>query len=204
LETRPYDFNKMKKKLKKYLDEDRYEHTMGVMYTSAALAMAYETSVDSALTAGLLHDCAKCIPNKDKLKLCKKFKIPVTAFEAEHLYLLHAKMGACLAREKYGVTEPEILDAIVYHTTGRADMTDLEKIVYIADYIEPRRDKAPRLCEIRKLAFQDLDECMYEILKDTLSYLSCNPEDIDQATQVAFEFYKRRHMERQRKGEIVE
>lgn len=199
-----YDLGKMKKKLKKYLDEDRYEHTMGVMYTGAALAMAYGVSVEDAQTAGLLHDCAKCIPNKDKTKLCRKYNIPVTAFEAEHPYLLHAKMGAYLARNKYGVTSSEILKAIIYHTTGRADMTVLEKIIYIADYIEPMRFKAPRLSQIRQLAFQDLDECMYEILKDTLAYLEGNPQDIDKATQVAFDFYEGRHMERRRKGEIAE
>lgn len=204
MDAKVYDFLKIEKKLKKYLDEDRYEHTLGVMYTSACLAMVHGASVKDAQLAGLLHDCAKCIPNKDKLKLCKKYGIPVTPFEAEHLYLLHAKMGAYLARKKYGVTDSAVLRAITYHTTGRENMSDLEKIVYIADYIEPKRDKAPRLGEIRRLAFRDLDECMYEILKDTLAYLSHNPKDLDRATEVAYSFYEKRHIERQRKGEFAE
>lgn len=198
------DFLKIEKKLKKYLDADRYEHTLGVMYTSACLAMVHGAPVEDAQLAGLLHDCAKCIPNKDKLKLCKKYDIPVTPFEAEHLYLLHAKMGACLARKKYGVTDPAILDAITYHTTGRASMSVLEKIVYIADYIEPKRTRAPRLGEIRRLAFRDLDLCMYEILKDTLAYLSHNPKDLDPATEVAYQYYQAQYRERQKKGEIAE
>ena len=75
-------------------------------------------------------------------------------------------------------------------------MDTLEKIVYIADYIEPMRDKAPRLPEIRKIAFEDLDECMYEILKDTLLYLEENPKEIDETTRDAFLYYKNLHMER--------
>ena len=199
-----YDFAKIEKKLKKYLDADRFEHTLGVMYTSACLAMVHNAPVPEAQLAGLLHDCAKCIPNKDKLKLCRKYGIPVTPFEEEHLYLLHAKMGAYFAKKKYGVTNPAVLSAITYHTTGRANMTDLEKIVYIADYIEPKRTRAPRLGEIRKLAFQDLDLCMYEILKDTLAYLSHNPKDLDQATEIAFSYYEKLYRERQKKGELAE
>lgn len=199
-----YDFVKIEKKLKKYLDADRFEHTMGVMYTCACLAMVHDAPITDAQLAGLLHDCAKCIPNKDKLKLCKKYGIPVTPFEEGHLYLLHAKMGAYFAKKKYGVTNPAVLDAITYHTTGRADMSVLEKIVYIADYIEPKRTRAPRLGEIRRLAFQDLDLCMYEILKDTLAYLSQNPKDLDHATEVAYAYYESLYRERQKKGEFAE
>ena len=86
---------------------------------------------------------------------------------------------AYVAKAKYGVTDQEILSSITWHTTGKPDMTLLEKIVYIADYIEPKRDKAPNLTFVRKLAFQDLDECMYEILKDSLAYLEENPKDVD-------------------------
>lgn len=191
-----YDFPKIQKKLSKYLDEDRMTHTMGVMYTCAALAMAHGYDLKDAQAAGLLHDSAKCIPNKKKLKMCEEHKIPVTEFESTHPFLLHAKLGAYIAREKYGITNEEILTSITYHTTGRPGMSILEKIVYIADYIEPMRDKAPNLSKIRKLAFEDLDECMYEILKDTLVYLDENPKDIDSTTKDAFLFYKDLHIER--------
>ncbi len=191
-----YDFSKMKKKLAKYLDEDRFEHTMGVMYTCAALAMVHGSDLADAQAAGLLHDCAKCIPNKKKLKMCSEHRIPVTDFEREHPFLIHAKLGAYLAREKYDIHDADILSAITYHTTGRPAMTVLEKIVYIADYIEPMRNKAPHLEHIRRAAFQDLDECMYEILNDTLEYLEENPKDIDITTKEAFNYYKDVHIER--------
>ena len=191
-----YDFIKMQKKLAKYLDEDRYEHTLGVMFTCAALAMVHDCDLITAQTAGLLHDCAKCIPNKKKLKMCSQHHISVSEFEQEHPFLLHAKLGAYVAKAKYDVTDENILSAITWHTTGKPEMTLLEKIVYIADYIEPKRDKAPNLAIVRKLAFQDLDECMYKILGDTLAYLEENPKDIDNATKDAFLYYRDLHMKK--------
>lgn len=191
-----YDFKKIQKKLSKYLDEDRFHHTLGVMYTCASLAMAHGYDLEDAQAAGLLHDCAKCIPNKKKLKLCSQHEIPITDFEKEHPFLIHARLGAYIAEKKYDITDSEILSSITYHTTGRRAMSTLEKIVYIADYIEPMRDKAPNLTFVRKIAFADLDECMYEILKDTLAYLEENPKDIDETTKDAFLYYKDLHMQR--------
>ena len=189
--------HEIRKRLKKELDKGRYEHTKGVMYTAGCMAMAYETSIEQAMLAGLLHDCAKCIPNKKKLKMCSQHHISVSEFEQEHPFLLHAKLGAYVAKAKYDVTDENILSAITWHTTGKPEMTLLEKIVYIADYIEPKRDKAPNLAIVRKLAFQDLDECMYKILADTLAYLEENPKDIDNATKDAFLYYRDLHMKRQ-------
>lgn len=195
-----YDFIKMQKKLAKYLDEDRFAHTIGVMYTCASLAMVHGYNLEDAQAAGLLHDCAKCIPNKKKLKLCSQHNIPVTVFEEAHPFLLHAKLGAYIARKKYDITDEEILSSITYHTTGRREMSLLEKIVYIADYIEPMRNKAPNLDKVRKLAFQDLDECMYEILKDTLEYLDENPQDVENTTKEAFSYYKELHIRRNKEA----
>ena len=166
-----YDMKAFQKKLKREMDEGRYQHTLGVMYTAAALAMRYEYDIQKAQIAGLLHDCAKCIPNGKKLKLCEKYQIPVTEVENRNPFLLHAKLGSFLASHEYDVQDEEILSAILYHTTGKPGMSLLDKIVYIADYIEPRRNKAPNLTEVRKLAFLDLDAALYKILSDTLSYL---------------------------------
>lgn len=201
LQMAEYDLVKMKKKLAKYLDADRFQHTMGVMYTCAALAMAHGYDLSDAQTAGLLHDCAKCIPNKKKLKMCREHGIELTPFEETHPFLIHAKLGAYIAEEKYDIKDREILSAITYHTTGKAEMSVLEKIVYIADYIEPLRDKAKNLEAVRKTAFRNLDECMYEILRDTLAYLGEHPEDMDDTTRVAFEYYEDLH---NRKGKEKE
>ncbi len=180
----------IRKKLKKELDKERYEHTKGVMYTAACLAMAHEYSIEKAMLAGLLHDCAKCISNEDKIRLCKENHILISKAEYENPTLLHAKAGAVLAENKYDVHDPEILHAIRVHTTGEPNMGVLDKIIYIADYIEPKRDKAPHLDEIRKLAFEDLDACTAEILYDTLHYLSGRKGSVDPTTRITFEFYQ--------------
>jgi len=184
------NYQEMKKKLKKALDKERYEHTKGVMYTAASMAMAHGYSIEQSMTAGLLHDCAKCIPNAEKLSLCEKHHILVTPAEAKNPSLLHSKLGALLAELEYEITDPEILHAIKVHTTGEPDMSVLDKIIFIADYIEPGRDKAPNLSKVRKLAFTDLNACMAQILRDTLIYLKQGNEVIDPTTEMTYEFYK--------------
>ena len=138
---------KIQHTLKKELDENRYHHTLGVMYTSASMAMRYDVDVQKALYAGLLHDCAKCIPSDKKIRLCEKYGLPVSSVEKENPSLLHARLGAYLAHEKYGVKDEEIIYAIESHTTGRPGMSMLEKIVYIADYIEPGRRELPNMAD---------------------------------------------------------
>lgn len=197
-----YDFAGFESKLKKYLDKDRYRHTLGVMYTAGALAMAHDCSLEQAQMAGLLHDCAKCIPNKKKLKICKKHGIELSEIEKANPFLIHAKLGVYIAREKYHIEDLEILSAIRWHTTGCENMTDLEKIIYIADYIEPGRDKAPNLSWIRKVAFMNLNEGMYYILKDSLSYLTAGTKVIDPATQNAFLYYESAHLRSKQKETI--
>lgn len=181
---------KMQKKVKKYMDEMRFHHTLGVMYTAAALAMRYGEDIERAQIAGLLHDCAKCIPNDKKLKLCKRHNIPVSETEQKSPYLLHARLGAYIAEAKYGIHDPEILSAIEFHTTGRSAMTLLEEIIYIADYIEPMRDKAANLPEVRRLAFEDIDMAVYVTMRDTIQYLEQKKSCLDNQTVVAYNYYR--------------
>ncbi len=188
-EERVYDIKKMRRKLQRELDEDRYIHTLGVMDTAACLAMRYGAPVDKALVAGLLHDCAKCIPNDKKLKLCKKYRIKMTPFELNAPFLLHAKLGAYLAKKDYGVEDKEILSAIACHTTGKPAMSLLDKIVFLADYIEPGRSKAPNLAEIRSLAFMDLHRALIRVLADTLEYLYASGQPVDPMTREVLDYY---------------
>lgn len=181
---------KMQKKLKSELDHYRYEHTMGVMHTAACLAMRYDEDVERALIAGLLHDCAKCIPADEKIKMCKKNHIEISEAEKSNPGLLHAKLGAFLAKEKYGITDEGILRAITFHTTGCPEMTLLDKIIYIADYIEAGRKPLPNLAEVRKLAFCDLDACLYRILEDSLVYLESKGNVVDPMTEKTYLYYK--------------
>ena len=181
---------KIRKKIKRNQDGDRFEHTVGVMYTAAALAMRYEADVEKAILAGLLHDCAKHYSGTKKIELCKKYNLPISESEKENPGLLHAKLGSYIAEHKYDIQDREILDSIVWHTTGRPDMTLMDKIVYIADYIEPNRNQAPNLEYFRRLAFEDIDQCLFEILEASLSYLKTRSEVIDPMTEQTYLYYK--------------
>ncbi|MCI5621421.1 MAG: bis(5'-nucleosyl)-tetraphosphatase (symmetrical) YqeK [Lachnospiraceae bacterium] len=185
------DVNKIKKALKKELDKERFEHTLGVMYTAQCLAMAHGVDLEQAQLAGLLHDCAKCISNAQKLTLCQENGIPVNSCEKENPSLLHAKLGAFVARNEYDITDEAVLHAIAVHTTGEPDMSDLDKIIFIADYIEPLRNKAEHLTEIRRTAFHHLNEALCMILRDTIAYLgkNKNADSIDPMTRETYEFY---------------
>lgn len=183
------NMKKLRKEMQKVQGEKRYEHTLGVAYTAAALAMCYNADVKNAQLAGMLHDCAKCLSDEKRLSICKKYGIPMTDVEKRNPFLLHAKAGAYLAEKKYGIEDRDILNAIQYHTTGRPDMSLLEKIVFVADYIEPGRKQAPNLPEIRQLAFQDLDKAMVRILEDTVQYLEQGGGEIDPATEETLRYY---------------
>lgn len=178
--------------MEKVQDGDRYEHTLGVEYTAAALAMRYGANVRDAQAAGLLHDCAKCLSDKKRLKICENHDIPISKVERKNPFLLHAKAGAYLARKKYGIKNQDILNAIQNHTTGRKGMSLLEKIVFVADYIEPGRKHAPNLDEIRRMAFLDLDRALLKILEDTLNYLEVSGGDIDPVTEETRNYYSER------------
>lgn len=184
-------FEEIQEKLKKALDEPRYEHTIGVMYTAGCLAMAHGFDIQTAMLAGLLHDCAKCMTHEERLTLCEKYHVEVSDSELENKALLHAKAGAILAKIEYDIEDEEILQAIAVHTTGEQEMSTLDKIIYIADYIEPGRDKAPNLELVRRLAYQDLNVCMAKILDDTMAYLQSRGGLIDPTTAKAQEFYQR-------------
>ena len=167
----------------------RYRHTIGVRYTSICLAMRYGEELTRASYAGLLHDCAKHMSNEKLLAKCCEHHLTVSEVEEKNPFLLHGRVGAWLAEHKYGITDPEILGAIEWHTTGRPDMTLLEKIVFTADYIEPGRDQAPNLVELRRLAFTDIDQAVCAILKQTLDYLRDQGGEIDPATEVTYNYY---------------
>ena len=139
----------------KYLGAKRLLHTLNVGYLSAHLADVFGCDKDKALIAGALHDCAKELPIEKQLELAKKYSGDLFTEKK----LLHSPAGATFAKEEFGIEDKEILDAICYHTTGRGDMSILEKIVYLADKIEPSRNYTD-LTPIREAAEKDLDSAM--------------------------------------------
>lgn len=183
----------LQKQLHSQLSEKRFLHTLGVAYLSASLAMCYGVSHRRALVAGLLHDCAKNLPDVFLLEQCKQLALPVSAAEERMPFLLHGTYGAYLAKAKYGVTDPEILNAVRYHTTGRSGMSMLEQIVFVADYLETGRSHQtePPLDVLRRRAFQNLDEVTLLVLENTVRYLSGEGKEMDPATEEVYAYYRK-------------
>lgn len=184
------DLQLIRDDLKKILKDSRYQHSTGVEEVAHDLALIYGYDTDKAITAGILHDCAKNLTDQELLEACRKYQLSVSDIEKKCLYLLHAKVGAALSRDKYGVCDDEILNAITYHTTGRPAMTLLEKILFTADYIEPYRKPLPRIDEIREAAYRDLDLAVYMILDNMLNYLQDTGGEIDTLTVQTYDYYK--------------
>lgn len=184
------DLEAIQKKLEKKLKKERYTHTLGVMYTAGSLAMCHGEDIETAMTAGLLHDCGKLPSIEEQLELCRKYQITLTEAEQEIPALIHARLGAYLAKEKYAIHDRRILDAILYHTTGKPNMNLLEKIIYLADYIEPGRRMIPGLPEVRKLSFTDIDHAVCSCSKLTLGFLERMGRAIDPMTRQTYEYYR--------------
>ena len=133
----------------------RVPHVMGVEEEAVRLAKFWGADPELARHAAILHDCTKYLELDEQLQLCAKYGIVLDELEQQAVKLLHSKTGACVARHVYGVSD-DIYEAIFWHTTGKADMTLLEKLLYIADYMEPTRD-FPGVERLRALAYEDLD-----------------------------------------------
>jgi len=194
--------DKVQERLKSKLTSKRFIHTTGVRYTAAALAMRYGLDIEAASMAGVLHDCAKCYNDEELVRKCLKNHLECTGVELRNGFLLHAKLGAFYAKKKYGVDNEEIISAIRYHTTGRAGMKPLEAVIFTADYIEPGRRPLPHIEKVRRMAFVDIDEAVYQILDRTLGYLGekaqtdNNGREIEVHTIEAFKYYKSIHDEK--------
>jgi len=155
--------------VKKQLTEHRYQHTLGVMETAITLAGRYGADEKKAEVAAIFHDYAKFRP-KDEMKeiiVAQRFPRDLLEFNTE---LWHAPVGAYLVEKEAGITDREVLNAIRYHTSGRANMTLLEKVIYLADYIEPGRH-FPGVDEVREMAKENLDRALIKAVQNTILFL---------------------------------
>ncbi len=168
------DICEIDKYLKRNLSEKRYNHSMGVADTAVRLAEHYGADEKLAYITGIAHDCAKEIDAQTAITLLReRYKIQVDNVMTENPRLLHGPLGACIAQDKFEISNEAVLDAIKYHTTGRADMPLLTKIVYIADYIEPNRTYND-VEELRELTYRDLDQGILFSLDYTIGELVKN------------------------------
>ena len=184
-----YDLEKISGMLQSRLTQERYLHTQGVMYTAAVLAMKYHENIYEAMLAGLLHDCGKVGSAQEQLERAVQYNVALAEDEKENLSLVHAPLGAYLAEHDFLVTEKSVLDAIRYHTTGRPEMTLLEKIIYVADKIEPYRGDNWKFRRVRDLSFIDINEAICKCAELVIEHLEKSNRKIGGITIQTLEFY---------------
>ncbi len=183
----------MQEKLQSALSVKRYIHTLGVAEEAVKLAQIYGSVQEQqkARVAGLLHDCAKDYPESMRLRFCKEYKVKTDEIMNKQADLIHPFLGAEVAKREYQVMDEDVLNAIRYHTTGRKEMSLLEKIVFVADYIEPNREKFGGLEEARRLAYLDLDKAMKYILENTIEYVRARGRLLHPLSVEALEYYRK-------------
>lgn len=171
-----------------YLKYKRMAHVRGTEEEAIRLAQRYGADVTEARVAALLHDCTKKLNMEEQLALCEQYGVQLDALEQKALKLLHAKTGAEIARDVFGVNDA-VYEAIKWHTTGKADMTLLEKVIYLADYIEPTRD-FPGVEELRKTVYEDLDAGLAMGLEMTIEEMEEMGNPVHEKTLEALRFLK--------------
>lgn len=161
----------IKKDLKDILSEKRYTHSVGVMEMAAKLAEIYGADVETAKLAGILHDIAKEMSSEEKLKYVKENNIIINEVERINTPILHGKIGADIAKKKYGINE-QVQRAIEYHTTTNPNMDLISKIVYVSDKIElNRKSEDYDIKYERELALKDIDKTIIYIIDSNIKSL---------------------------------
>lgn len=172
-----------------FLKPKRMPHVLGTEQEAIRLARRYGADETDARIAALLHDCTKKLDMEQQLALCRRYDIRLDELEQHALKLLHAKTGAAVARDIFGVKDA-VYEAIRWHTTGKPDMTLLEKVIYLADYIEPNRD-FPGVDELRRAVYDDLDKGLLMGLSDTIDEMERMGNPVHHDTLEARDFLLR-------------
>ena len=171
--------------------QKRKAGTPYVTHCVAAAQICAEMGLDEdSIVAALLHDCTKKLDMDEQLALCKKYHIPLDELERKALKLLHSKTGAAIARDVFAVDD-DVYNAIMYHTTGKPDMTLLEKIIYLADYIEPTRD-FPGVEALRRTVYEDLDRGLLMGLTMTIDEMEEMGNPVHHMTRDARDYLMKR------------
>ena len=167
-----------RKKVLTWLEDNvsthRLEHILGVEATCIRLAQHYRLPARKAAKAGLLHDLAKFFPPRKLLKIASKFQLKVDPICKQYPHLLHADISAIVARQKFGIKNSQVLEAIANHTLGNPKMSALSCLLYVADAIEPNRGNTPELNHLRSVATTNLYRAVWETSDCTIQYLLRN------------------------------
>jgi len=187
----PEKFDAAKSRLEMRLSAKRFRHTLGTIIESEKLAAHYGADINKARWAALLHDCAKEFSAAKKRILCEIWNIPLDEILYADIDIAHSYLGAESAKRDYQVEDPEILQAIHHHTTGSSNMAILDKIIMLADFIEPYREPYPPLEEMRRQAYIDIDKALVIGMKYTISDLIKRKKPIHQHSKDALNSLKR-------------
>ena len=167
--------------LKKHLSKERFLHTLAVEKEAISLAERYNVDIEKASLAGLLHDCAKGFSDEELVRLAISYNIPLSVWDLSYPQILHAPVGSIFAREYFGIKDRDILGAIWKHTTGDREMSTLDKIIFIADYIEYHRD-FPGVSYLREIVKKDIDRAILFAINLTIGYIMRNNQMIHPKT----------------------
>ncbi|MDO5713632.1 MAG: bis(5'-nucleosyl)-tetraphosphatase (symmetrical) YqeK [Tissierellia bacterium] len=173
------------------IGEKRFQHTRRVVEEAVRLARFWGADEKQARLAAYYHDCMKIRDKKLLFQACKDLGLELTQELKDSPEIIHGPLGALAARKYYGIKDEEVLHAIAIHTIGEEDMSVLDKIIYLADYIEPMRN-FPGVEKARKLAYTSLDEAMVYALEHTISFLLDNKQVIALSTLKARNFYRKK------------
>jgi len=186
-----YWYAEILKELRGRLSEKRFLHSVSTEKTAFKLAVRYGADCDKVRTAALFHDITKDTQLNEQLNLCEKYGIMVDNLEMKDVKLIHSKTAVAVAFNEFNITDADILDAVKYHTTGRKNMSLIEKIIFLADYIEPLRGEYDGVAELRLLAYEDIDKAMLFALELTVKEVEKKKKELHGATLTAYYFYKR-------------
>lgn len=165
-----WSHDEIKEYLRGKLKKLRYEHSLGVSETASDLASIYGADAEKAYIAGLVHDCAKNMTDSEIIKIITDNGLEVDNLSLHMPQLLHGLAASIIAKNIMGIEDQEVLDAVIYHTTGRDNMSVLDKIIYLADFIEPSRD-FPGVNELRELAYKNLDKALIGAFDSSIKYV---------------------------------
>ena len=183
-------FNKYNAEIKLALkcDEERYWHSVSVALTAVNLADTYGANKDNCLIAGILHDYCKCLNINEMLSKCEEYGVNLTEEDIKADGCIHGFLAAKMCKEKFDIND-EIYNAIYYHTCGRPNMTILEKIIYISDFIEPLRRFRDKVDEVRRLAYTDINRAIVLSAEMGLNFLQKTNKFIHSNTQKTLDYY---------------
>lgn len=169
----------------------RYYHTIGVIEMALTLNNVHKLNISQKkiILASAFHDIAKLLDKKTMWDILSKYYTSELELLKDYPQIWHSFVGEICAKEKYGIDDIEVLNAIKYHTTGHKDMTKLEKVVFVSDYIEKITRKEQVMIETRKIAFKSLDQAVIKILENTILYLRQNKKKVYYLTNETYNYY---------------